>query len=81
MIDDDLLTLQTLIVGGDHDAAERLLGQMHRRYQREPFAHARVHFAWARIACMRRSYVAAAGHWLAAVVFAVPVSLWQKWIG
>lgn len=78
MFNEDWEKLRDLIAANELDASERLVEQLHHRYQPDPLFHARIHFIWGTIAALRQSYIKALGQWLVAIILAVPVSLWQK---
>ena len=79
MFKEDWITLQSLITSNDLEDAEAFVKEMHQTYHKYALMHARIHFAWSRIARLRKAYLKALGQWIAGAVFAVPVSLFQKY--
>ena len=80
MFKEDWITLQSLITSSDLEDAETFVKEMHQTYHKYALMHARIHFAWSKIARLRKAYLKALGQWIAGAVFAVPVSLFQKYI-
>ncbi len=79
MFTEDWFTLQSLIMTSNFEDAELFVKQMHQRYQKYPLCHAKIHFAWSKIARLKKAYLFSIGQWLTAVIFAVPVSIIQRY--
>jgi hypothetical protein len=79
MFKKDWITLLHLIEINDLKHAEIFVKEMHKTYQQHALPHARIHFAWSRIARLKKDYLRALGQWVAGAVFAVPVSIFQKY--
>ncbi len=79
MFKEDWIALQHLIAVCDLEGAGLMVKEMHKTYHKHALMHARIHFAWSRIAWLRKDYLSASGQWLTGVFFAVPVSLFQKY--
>jgi len=79
MFKEDWITLQSLITSNDLGDAEAFVKGMHQTYHKHALMHARIHFAWSRIARLRKAYLKSLGQWVAGAIFAVPVSLFQKY--
>ena len=79
MFKEDWITLQHLIAVNNLEGAELFVKEMHQTYHKYALLHARIHFAWSRIARLQKNYLAALGQWIAGVVFAIPVSIFQKY--
>ena len=79
MFEEDWITLQSLITSDNLEDAESFVKEMHQTYHKHAFMHARIHFAWSRIARLRKAYLKSLGQWIAGAVFAIPVSLFQKY--
>lgn len=78
MFEEDWITLQSLISSDDLEHAEAFIKEMHQTYHKHAFKHARIHFAWSRIAWLRNEYIWSIEQWIAGAIFAIPVSLFQK---
>ena len=81
MFKEDWMILQRLITTNDLEGAELFVKEMHQTYQKHALMHARIHFAWSRIARLRKAYLWSIGQWLVGAIFAIPVSIIQKYIG
>ena len=57
MFKEDWVILQRLITTNDLDGAEIFVKKMHQTYQKHALMHARIHFAWSRIARLRKAYL------------------------
>ncbi|MCK5190878.1 MAG: hypothetical protein KAR12_12560 [Methylococcales bacterium] len=79
MFEEDWITLQGLIRSGELDDAEVFVKKMHQTYHKHAFLHARIHFALSRIARLRKAYLWSIGQWIVGAIFAIPVSLFQKY--
>lgn len=79
MFTDDWLTLQSLIMASKVEDAELFVKQMHQDYQKHALYHAKIHFAWSKIARLKKAYLISIGQWLTAVFFAIPVSFIQRY--
>ncbi|MCK5188626.1 MAG: hypothetical protein KAR12_01075 [Methylococcales bacterium] len=80
MYREDWITLQSLITSGDLEGAEIFVKGMHQTYHKDALMHARIHFAWSRISRLRKAYLRSLGQWIAGAIFAIPVSLFQRYI-
>ena len=78
MFKEDWIILQNLIKSNDLEDAETFVKQMHKTYHKHALIHARIHFAWSKIARLRKAYLKSLGQWIAGAIFAIPVSLFQK---
>ena len=75
MFEEDWITLQSLISSDDLGDAETFVKEMHQTYHKHAFMHARIHFAWSRIAWLRKAYLWSIGQWIVGAIFAIPVSI------
>ncbi len=74
MFKEDWIKLQSLITTGELDSAEVFVKKMHQSYQKHGIIHARIHFAWSKIAWLRKAYLWSIGQWIAGAIFAISVS-------
>ena len=75
MFEEDWITLQSLISSDDLEDVEAFVKEMHQAYHKHAFMHARIHFAWSRIAWLRKEYLWSIGQWIVGAIFAIPVSM------
>ncbi|MCK4841679.1 MAG: hypothetical protein KAT04_07320 [Methylococcales bacterium] len=75
MFKQDWITLQSLIGSGDLEDAEVFVKKMHLTYHKHAILHARIHFAWSRIARLRKAYFWSIRQWIVGAFFAIPVSI------
>lgn len=74
MFEEDWTKLQSLITTGDLEYAEVFVKKMHQTYHKHGVLHARIHFAWSKIARLRKAYLWSLGQWIVGAIFAIPVS-------
>ena len=55
MFKEDWITLQSLITSNDLEGAEAFVKEMHQTYHKYALMHARIHFAWSRVARLRKA--------------------------
>lgn len=78
MFKEDLMLLADKIAADNLEDAELFVKEMHDKYNDQPIAHARIHLVWANLSRLRNDYLSALGHIAAAIIFAIPVSLFKK---
>ena len=74
MFKEDWIKLQSLITTKELDDAEVFVKKMHQSYHTYGILHARIHFAWSKIAWLKQTYLWSIGQWIAGAIFAIPVS-------